>query len=196
MRFARSIAAGVVALVLSGPAMAQEWGLWSEVSQGWFFAGAGMETGPISFNCAGHYPDADWSYGEGGGPYDPYIIHVAMTEALGPVDWTRPETGRRSDVIYATGGAGYLFPQVQWNDMHGEWGVVISMGDPLIAALLAGGAGELWAGESRVAQLPATGLATSLAQAILLCDSHWAAMGVAVPDHAAPTVMSLRAQRG
>jgi len=196
MSFLKPILGALTALALAGPAMAQDWGLRSDFTDGWFFAGTGFEGGPISFNCAGHYPTADWSYGEGGGPYDPYIIHVSMTEALGVVDWTLPDAGRRSDVIYSIGGAGYQFPQIQWNEMVGDWGVVISMGDPLITALLAGGPSELWAGDQRIAQLPATGVSTNLAQAIRFCDGHWAAMGAQVPAHASATVMALRGQGG
>ncbi|WP_420397556.1 hypothetical protein [Nioella sp.] len=196
MGFLKPIFTGLSVLALAGPAMAQDWGIQSDFSQGWFFAGTGTEGGPISFNCAGHYPSADWSYGEGGGPYDPYIIHVSMTEALGPIDWSQPDAGRRSDVIFSIGGLGYQFPQVQWNEMVGDWGVVISMGDPLITALLAGGPSELWAGDRRIAQLSGTGLSENLAQAIRFCDDHWAAMGVGVPQHAAQTVMTLRGQGG
>lgn len=196
MSFLKPITAGLVALTLAGPALAQDWGLRSDFTEGWFFAGTGTDGGPISFNCAGHYPSADWSYGEGGGPYDPYIIHVSMTEAVGVWDPNQPTSGTLSDVIYSIGGAGYQFPQVQWNAMVGDWGVVISMGDPLITALLAGGPSELWVGDQRIAQLSGTGLSANLAQAIRFCDGHWAAMGVQVPQHAAGTVMALRAQGG
>ena len=75
--------AGLVALaslVLAGAASAQGWTVRTDFTEGWFFAGAGIEGGPISFNCADHYPGADWSYGEGGGPYDPYIFQISMIE--------------------------------------------------------------------------------------------------------------------
>lgn len=196
MGFLKPILTVLTALALTGPAMAQDWGLRTDFSEGWFYAGTGFEGSPISFNCAGHYPTADLSYGEGGGPFDPYIIHVSMTEAVGVWDPNQPGRGTLTDVIYSIGGAGYQFPQVQWNVMSGEWGVVISMGDPLITALLAGGESELWVGDQRVAQLPAGGISANLAQAIRFCDGHWTAMGAQLPAHASATVMALRGQGG
>ncbi|MGR3711350.1 MAG: hypothetical protein ACU0A9_18130 [Alterinioella nitratireducens] len=188
--------AGLVALaslVLAGAASAQGWTVRTDFTEGWFFAGAGIEGGPISFNCADHYPGADWSYGEGGGPYDPYIIQISMNQTIGvPGEANWANNAPRNDVIFVIGNTGYQLPDVRWNEMVGEWSTQISVGDPLVTALLAGGEAQLWAEGALVGDLPAAGLSSSVAGAINFCDSHWIASGAPLPSHAAITMQTLR----
>lgn len=188
----RIFKAGCIALawlLLAGPVAAQGWTARTDFTEGWFFAGAGTEGGPISFNCAGHYPGADWAYGEGGGPYDPYIVHISMNQTIGVAAFS---DGPRNDVIFVIGNTGYQLPDVWWNEMLGEWGTHISVGDPLITALLAGGDAQLWAGGVLVGDLPGAGLSSSVAGALNFCDSHWIASGAPLPSHAAITIQTLR----
>jgi len=179
------------ALMLATPVLAQGWSVRTEFSDLWFFADAVPEGGPISFGCAGSYPGADAMRGEGMGPLDPYIIRVSMNQTI---DVAGIGLGPRDDVVFVIGEAGYQLPGVWWNEMTGEWTTDISVGDPLITALLAGGDAQLWAGQLLVGDLPGTGLSVSVTEAINFCDSHWIASGAPLPSHAAVTIETLRAQ--
>ncbi len=183
-----------VATLLAAPVVAQGWDTRADFTRQWFFGGAGLEGGPIGFGCVGHYEGADWSYGEGISPLDPYIIHISMNETIG-VPGTPQFTvaAPLTDVIFSIGNTGYQLPGVVWNEMVGDWEAHISVGDPLVAALLAGGDAQLWSGGALVGDLPGQGLASSMAAAINFCDGHWIASGAALPTHAAATVQALRA---
>lgn len=194
MRLLKTCLFAVTTLLLAPPVVAQGWTDRTSFEERWFWGGAGMEGGPISFNCAGHYADADWSYGEGGGPYDPYIIHISMNETIGVANSAHTGNGAtRDDVVFVIGGAGYQLPSVYWNEMVGDWGTIISIGDPLVTALLSGGDAQLWTGQVLVGDLPGAGLASSMASAINFCDDHWIASGAPLPSHAAETIQILRA---
>ena len=191
MRFFRSAAMAFSALLLTTPALAQGWSANSDFTEGWFFADVRAEGGPINFGCAGSYAGSDPFRGEGGGPYDPYIIQISMNQTVDVADLG---LGSRNDVIFVIGEAGYQLPDVWWNEMLTEWQSVVSIGDPLITALLAGGDAQLWAGGALVGAMPGAGLAASMAEVINFCDAHWIASGAPLPSHAAETIQILRAQ--
>lgn len=191
MRFFRSVAMAFSALFLAAPALAQGWSAETSFADDWFYADAVPQGGPINFGCAGRYPGADWTLGEGVGPLDPYLILISMNEAIGVATFSDSPQG---DVIFVIGETGYLLPDVRWNEMLTQWGAVISIGDPLITALLAGGDAQLWADGTLVAEMPGAGLAASMAEVINFCDAHWIASGDPLPSHAAETIQILRAQ--
>jgi hypothetical protein len=190
----RMFKAGILALgalFMAMPALAQGWTARTSFADSWFFAETAVAGGPITFGCAGSYAGADPMRGEGMGPLDPYIILIAMNETVGVATFS---DGPLNDVVFVIGNTGYRLPGVRWNEILGEWSVSISVGDPLITALLAGGDAQLWTGQVLVGDLPGAGLSASMAAVINFCDGHWIASGAPLPSHAAQTVQTLRAQ--
>jgi hypothetical protein len=189
MRYFKAVALAFGALFLATPIQAQGWSAGTNFADGWFFADAAPQGGAISFGCAGRYPGADPDLGEGMA-LDPYVIRISMNQTIG-VAGVAP--GPRNDVIFVIGNTGYQLPGVAWGGMQGDWSTRISVGDPLITALLAGGDAQLWAGQVLIGDLPGAGLAASMAEVIRFCDSHWIASGAPLPSHAAETIQTLRA---
>lgn len=191
MRILKTAALAFGAVLLSTPLLAQGWSAQTRLMSDWFFGDAMQEGAPISFGCAGSYPGADWTMGEGIGPLDPYLVLISMTDAIGVETFS---DGPRTDVVFVIGETGYLLPEVWWNALLSEWGSYVSVGDPLITALLAGGDAQLWSGPELVAEISGAGLAASVAEMINFCDAHWIASGAPLPSHAAETIATLRAQ--
>jgi len=173
------------------PALAQGWSARTSLFEGWFVGDAISEGGPIRFRCAGGYAGADPMVGEGISNLAPYVIRIVIDETIGEVS---SSSGPRNEVIFVIGNTGYLLPDVFGDEMLHQWTSEISVGDPLVTALLAGGDAQLWSGQVLVGDLPGAGLAASMADAINFCDRNWVATGVPLPSHAAETIQILRAQ--
>jgi hypothetical protein len=185
-----------VLLMGATPAVAQDWQGSTSADQGWFWGWVRPNDASMLIICSGSQPGADPMIGAEDGPHPVYGLTIEMMQAdLSDPDFTAPGPYSRNDLILVSEATGYLLPAANWQELNGErWESIISVGDPLIAALLGGGGVQAWAdGPVQLGDYGAEGLAEGLAAMIRHCDAQWAQAGHALPDHAAGVVMALRA---
>ncbi len=180
-----------VAMIVATGVGAQGWTVSTYSDLGYFGANVRQDAAGISFGCGGRYPSADPMLGEDSTGNRPYTFGVEVSVNILP--YSIPD--RRSDVLVAVGGQGFQFPMMLFSDLDGAWISDVSLGDPLVAALMTGSGGiQVWAGQTLLDQPTETTLAQSLYDAIQFCDSHWIAAGTPLPAHAVSVIQTLRGQ--
>lgn len=194
----RGIFSICAAMVMAGSAAAQDWTVSTTLDRGWFWGRVSSSDDRMNIRCSGSLPGADPMYGAESAPHTPYTFTIEM--AYREIVATDAHTGNaatRDDVIVVSNAQGYQLPDVRYNMLNGErWQSAISVADPLVVSLMAGGGLHLWAQDRQVTQYGAAGLADGLATAIRHCDDHWTQAGHPLPDHARDVVMTLRGQSG
>ena len=136
-----------VLLMGATPALAQDWQGSTSAEQGWFWGWVRPNDASMLIICSGSQPGADPMIGAEDGPHPVYGLTIEMMQAdLSDPDFTAPGPYSRNDLILVTEATGYLLPAANWQELNGErWESIISVGDPLIAALLGGGGVQAWA---------------------------------------------------
>jgi len=194
----RGVAGFIIVVCMAGSASAQTWSARTTLDQGWFRGTVHAVDRRMAIACSGSYPDADPMYGAEDGPHVPYGFTVEM--AFPQIVASEAHTDRaatRDDIVLVSNGLGYQLPEVGFNMLNGErWESHISIGDQMIASLLAGDGLRVFAQGSEVVSYDADGLADGLLTVIRFCDSHWAQLGQPVPDHARAMLMALRDAAG